>query len=218
MRPGREATMFRKAFAFVAVAALVALAQAPGPATASGTIGFTVGLKFLPLSDGGNEPSLAIGNDGTRFVSWQAPGEAAVSSDGIRWQNRGVIDNTTAGDVTNAIDASGAFFNGQICEDAFALHTCIYRSRDQALHWPQKSEPADSHPGASDRPWIDVYPKHSATPWNPDNTRVYLEYHTFSPDDLAYVTVSTDGGKTFSAPKDITNDPDALNSSSCNTI
>jgi len=181
-------------------------------------LGFQVDLRFLPLSDFGSEPSIALNNAGVRFVSWQVPGEFAVSRNGLKWQNRGMPDPDGGGDVTNAVDAAGAIYNGQICGDAFSLHTCIYRSVDNAHHWPQKSEPADSHPGASDRPWIDVYPKASAGPWDPDHTRVYLEYHTFSPEELAYVTVSTDGGKTFSEPKNITNDPDALNSSSCNTI
>src|SRR5205823_14985247 len=37
----------------------------------------------MPGSTGGTEPSLAIKFDGTRYVSWQAPGEFARSSDGV---------------------------------------------------------------------------------------------------------------------------------------
>lgn len=47
---------------------------------------------------------------------------------------------------------------------------------------------------------------------------MYLEYHTFSPDDLVYVTVSTDGGKTFSLPHVIASDTNAADPSICNTI
>jgi len=67
------------------------------------------------------------------------------------------------------------------------------------------------HPGASDRPWIDVYPRKNTTPTasNPDKDTVYLEYPTFSPDDFVYVTVSNDGGKTFSLPHIIESDTSA---------
>src|SRR5439155_11594404 len=84
--------------------------------------------------------------------------------------------------------------------------------------WPQKTNAADSHPGASDRPWIDVYPHRTSSSWNPDDTTVYLEYHTFSPEDLAYVTVSNDGGKSFSPPHLIETGTNAILGSGCNTI
>jgi uncharacterized repeat protein (TIGR01451 family) len=78
---------------------------------------------------------------------------------------------------------------------------------------------ADNHPGASDRPWIDVYPRKNTTPTDtdPNKDTVYLEYHTFSPDDLVYVTVSHDGGATFSLPHVIESDTNA-DDSTCNTI
>jgi hypothetical protein len=212
--------MQRKTVALLSLAVLSSflLAGTGTRADADGGIGFKVDLRFLPLSDFGNEPSIALSQQGVRYVSWQSPGEFAVSRDGAKWMNTGIPDSDALGDVTNAVDASGAVYDGQICGDAFSLHTCVYRSVDGTRNWPQKTEPADSHPGASDRPWIDVYPRRGPGSSNPNHTRVYLEYHTFSPDDLAYVTVSTDGGQTFSEPKNITNDPDALSSSSCNTI
>src|SRR5439155_11193961 len=48
-------------------------------------------------------------------------------------------------------------------------------------------------------PIFDVYPKGNTTPTatNPNNDVVYLEFHTFSPEDLVYVTKSTDGGASF---------------------
>jgi uncharacterized repeat protein (TIGR01451 family) len=66
-----------------------------------------------------------------------------------------------------------------------------------------------------------VYPKKNNTPTasDPNKDRVYLEFHTFSPDDLVYVTTSTDGGATFGPPIPIeagTNS--ALPDSGCNTI
>jgi hypothetical protein len=192
-------------------------------ATAAFTAGGAAGPGFtrpttLPGSGDGTEPSLAISNAGVRYASWQAPGEFASSPDGVHFTNLGQPDSSALGDVTNAVDAAGALYNGQICGGATILHTCIYRSLDGGKTWPQKTQAADVNPGASDRPWIDVYPKQTGGSWNPDLTTVYLEYHTFSPDDLAYVTVSHDGGKTFSPPHVVTSDTNAISGSGCNTI
>jgi len=194
-------------------AVLVAFLVAPASGSA---FSFTTG--FLPGSDDGNEPSVALSTGGIRYASWQSPGEFAVSSDGVNWTNTGMPDSGALGDVSNAVDASGAVYNGQICGVPAALHTCVYRSTDGTQTWPQQTIAADSHPGASDRPWIAVDPTSTAGSWDPANTTVYLEYHTFSPDDMVYVTKSTDGGATFGPPMNVTNDPNALSASSCNTI
>jgi hypothetical protein len=172
----------------------------------------------LPGSDGGNEPSLAISTSGMRYPSWQAPGEFASSANGIDFTNLGSPDEAAIGDVTNAVDAAGALYNGQICGDAQnILHTCVYRSLDGGNTW-RKTQLADGHPGASDRPWIELYPHASDQAWNPDQTTVFLEYHTFSPEELAYVTVSIDGGATFSQAQMITTDTNAIAGSGCNTV
>jgi uncharacterized repeat protein (TIGR01451 family) len=171
----------------------------------------------MPGSSGGTEPSLAISASGYRYVSWQSPGEFAGSPDGVDFTQLATPDAGAAGDVTNAVSASGALYNAQICGGATELHTCVYRSLDGGAHWTTQNVLADNHPGASDRPWIDVYPRTGAAT-SPDADRVYLEYHTFSPDDLVYVTVSTDGGKTFSPPRVIASDTNAADASTCNTI
>lgn len=195
-------------------ALLLAVSAAGGNAKSPGFTGPTT----LPGSDGGSEPSLAISTGGVRYASWQSPGEFASSPDGVHFTNLGSPDSGALGDVTNAVDAAGALYNAQICGTPAILHTCVYRSLDGGRTWPQRTIAADVNPGASDRPWIDVYPKDTGGNWNPDLTTVYLEYHTFSPDDLAYVTVSHDGGKTFSPPHVITSDTNAISGSGCNTI
>ena len=200
--------------ALAALALLLALPAAGGPAKGPGFTGPTT----LPGSDSGSEPSLAISTTGVRYASWQSPGEFASSPDGVHFTNLGPPDRGALGDVSNAVDAAGALYNAQICGAPAALHTCVYRSVDGGNTWPQQTIAADVNPGASDRPWIDVYPKNTGGAWNPDLTTVYLEYHTFSPDDLAYVTVSHDGGKTFSPPHLITTDTNAISGSGCNTI
>jgi len=178
----------------------------------------------MPGSNGGTEPSLAVPQQlraGLRFVTWQNPGEIATSLDGVNFTNRGT--RTGGGDVTNAADPSGSLFFGQFCSGAFMLHACFERSPDAGVTWPVHTDIADMHPGAADRPWLEVFPHKrptlaAAQAWNPDSTRVYLEYHTFSPEELAYVTVSADGGHTFSESKLITSDTNALIASGCNTV
>jgi uncharacterized repeat protein (TIGR01451 family) len=175
---------------------------------------------LMPGSGGGSEPSLALSKEGIRYVSWQSPGKFAGSADGVKFNGLATPDTGAAGDVTNAVSYSGALYNGQICGGATELHSCIYRSLDGGKHWTKQNSLADNHPGASDRPWIDVYPRKNttATASNPDMDTVYLEFHTFSPDDEVYVTVSNDGGKTFSLPHLIESDTSAIPDSGCNTI
>jgi hypothetical protein len=209
----------RSRMALISVGSLLFAAISGGRADAGAPgVGFHAPVT-LPGSDGGDEPSLAISQGGVRYASWQAPGEFASSPDGVSFANLGFPDENAVGDVTNAVDASGALYNGQICGDPQnILHTCIYRSLDGGVTWPQRTDLADNHPGASDRPWIDVYPHQSDSPWDPSQTTVFLEYHTFSPEELAYVTMSTDGGKTFGPPQMITTDTNAIIGSGCNTV
>ena len=211
----RAARARRAVGPLLALSTVLALGMPAGALAAAP--GFT-GPTTLPGSSGGSEPSLAISTTGIRYASRQAPGEFASSPDGVHFTNTGTPDPSALGDVTNAVDAAGALYNAQICGPPAALHTCAYRSLDGGTTWPQQTIAADSNPGASDRPWIDVYPKDTGGAWNPDLTTVYLEYHTFSPEDLAYVTVSHDGGKTFSTPRLITTDTNAISGSACNTI
>src|SRR4029077_18553002 len=112
----------------------------------------------MPGSGGGSEPSLAITNNGIRYVSWQVPGEVAKSADGVNFTQITTPDTGASGDVTNALGSNGAVYLGQICGGGTTLHTCIYRSLDGGTTWQQRNMLADNHPGASDRPWITVRP------------------------------------------------------------
>jgi len=201
----------------VVATALALIAAAPSAGTPSSSPRFHAPV-VIPGSSGGSEPFVALANGVIRYVTWQSPGQFATSTDGIHYTKVATPDESADGDTSDAVDASGAVYDAQICGGATSLHTCLWRSTDRGAHWTLQNNFADNHPGASDRPWIDVYPKHTSGTWNPDKTTVYLEYHTFSPEDLAYVTVSHDGGKTFSTPVFITSDPAAINSSFCNTV
>ena len=153
---------------------LLMLFVAPGAqvlATSSTTPGFHIPV-LMPGSSGGTEPSLTITNDGYRYVSWQSPGKFAGSADGVNFTALTTPDTGAGGDVTNAVSYSGALYNGQICGGATELHSCIYRSLDGGKHWTKQNMLADNHPGASDRPWIDVYPRTNSTPTASDRFRV----------------------------------------------
>src|SRR2546425_189136 len=145
----------------VSLFSLVGL-QASGLMASPATPGFHAAVQ-MPSSTGGTEPSLAISNDGIRYVSWQSPGKFAGSADGVTFNALATPDAGAAGDVTNAVSYSGALYNGQICGGATELHSCIYRSLDGGNTWTPQNILADNHPGASDRPWIDVYPKNNST-------------------------------------------------------
>src|SRR5882762_4395481 len=137
------------------------------------TPGFHAAVQ-MPNSTGGTEPSLAVSNDGIRYVSWQAPGKFAGSADGVNFGTLATPDAGAGGDVTNAVSYSGALYNGQICGGATELHSCIYRSVHGAKQCTAQNSLAGNHPGASDRPWIDVYPKKKSTAAasNPDKDTV----------------------------------------------
>jgi len=69
-----------------------------GPTAASAGSGIRFHAPVtLPGSEDGNEPSLAISNDGVRYPSWQSPGEFAKSSDGVNFVNIGIPDGTPSG-------------------------------------------------------------------------------------------------------------------------
>src|SRR5438132_3556881 len=143
------------------VASGLALLAVAGASPADAPPGFT-GPTTMPGSTGGTEPTVALANDGTRYSVWQSPGTFASSPDGIHFTNIGQPDPGAIGDVDDQVDAAGSLYNSQICGPPAALHTCVYRSDDGGHTWPVQTLAADMHPGASDRPWIDVYPKASA--------------------------------------------------------
>jgi uncharacterized repeat protein (TIGR01451 family) len=207
--------------AFLAMLSFAGMTESPAGLAPTTIPGFHAPVTMPGSSDngGGTEPSLAITGDtnpavtaGIRYVSWQGPGEFAKSADGVNFNQLTTPDSDTNGDVTNALGSNGALYNGQICGGATSLHTCIYRSTNGGTTWQTRNMLADNHPGASDRPWITVQPGA-----DPDHDTVYLEFHTFSPEDLVYVTKSTDGGATFGAPIPVEQGTNATDST-CNTI
>src|SRR3989442_11617198 len=146
----------------LSVSLLFILLPGSGLMASPATPGFHASVQ-MPNSTGGTEPSLAISNDGIRYVSWQAPGKFAGSADGVNFGALATPDTGAAGDVTNAVSYSGALYNGQTCGGATELHSCIYRSLDGGKHWTTQNILADNPPAASGRPRIDADPKRKST-------------------------------------------------------
>lgn len=217
----------RRILAIAAVALLAFLSLGTSAHTATIPITFSTPVTMPGSAAKGSEPSMAITEDGTRFVSWQSPGELASSPNGLTFKQVATPDPAALGDVTTAADAFGSVYNGEFCSGATSLHACLHKSTNKGATW-RKTDFTDHHPGAADRPWIDVWPHHIApypggtpadlAPADTDHTVVYMEYHTFSPEDLTYITVSKDGGATFSEPKLISLGTNALAGSLCNTV
>ena len=179
-----------------------------------------------PGSSGGSESYVGMGyvppRAGNRVLAWQAGAKYNVTPDGVNWSfNTGQVPgNSGGGDVSSAVDAFGAYYIAEFCSTTQGeLQACLHKSTDGGSTWTTTTI-ANVSPNPIDRPWIDVYPKlHStATITNTNQTRVYLEYHTFT-DGQTYLNTSTNGGGSFGPPTPAaigTNS--ALPDSNCNTV
>src|SRR2546422_6401222 len=127
--------MLKRSLVAMLVAALAGSVSVLVPLVPSGAAPAIPGFHaavLMPTSSGGTEPSLAISNNGVRYVSWQSPGEFAGSPDGVNFAALTTPDAGAAGDVTNAVSYSGALYNGQICgaDHSAQLHLSQPRRRE----------------------------------------------------------------------------------------
>jgi uncharacterized repeat protein (TIGR01451 family) len=179
-----------------------------------------------PGAGGGSESYIGMGylppRAGTRVLAWQAGAKYNVTPDGVNWNsNTGQVPgNSGGGDVSSAVDAFGAYYIAEFCSTTQGeLQACLHKSSDGGATWTTTTI-ANVVPNPIDRPWIDVYPKLSATATitNTSQTRVYLEYHTFT-DGQTYLNTSTNGGGTFGPPVPASiGTNSALPDSNCNTV
>ena len=181
---------------------------------------------IAPGSTNGSESYTGIGfvgpQTGNRVLAWQGSTRYNVSPDGVNWNfATGQIPGTAGGgDVATAVDAFGAYYIMEFCTTTQgALQACLHKSTNGGTTWTTTTI-ANVAPNPIDRPWLDVYPKLGATTTitSTAQTRVYLEYHTFS-DGQTWLNTSTDGGTTFGPPTPAavgTNS--AIPDSSCNTV
>jgi uncharacterized repeat protein (TIGR01451 family) len=188
--------------------------------------GFHAAVTVPGSSGGGTESFVGIGfvgaRTGNRVLAWQASGaKYNISPDGVNWNSTTAkIPGTTGGgDVSTAVDAFGAYYIAEFCSDGTGLNPCVHKSTDGGTNWTTTSD-ANVVQNPVDRPWIDVYPKlgPTATITSTTQTRVYLEYHTFS-DGQVWLNTSTNGGASFGPPTLATvGTNSAVPDSNCNTV
>jgi uncharacterized repeat protein (TIGR01451 family) len=181
---------------------------------------------IAPGSGGGSESYVGIGfvgpRTGNRVLAWQAGAKYNVSPDGVNWNfaSAQIPGTSGGGDVATAVDAFGAYYIMEFCTATQGeLQACLHKSTNGGATWTTTTI-ANVSPNPIDRPWIDVYPKLGATATitSTAQTRVYLEYHTFT-DGQTYLNSSTDGGATFGPPfPAAVGTNSAIPDSNCNTV
>src|SRR5205823_3107874 len=188
--------------------------------------GFHAQVQVPGSTAGGNESYVGIAfngpRTGNRLQAWQGATRFNISPDGVNWNfATGQVPGTAGGgDVSSAVDAFGAYYIMEFCTATQGeLQACLHKSTDGGTTWTTTTI-ANVSPNPIDRPWIDVYPRFAPTAsiTNTTQTRVYLEYHTFT-DGQTWLNTSTNGGTSFGPPTPAavgTNS--ALTDSSCNTV
>ncbi|MFN2544163.1 MAG: sialidase family protein [Actinomycetota bacterium] len=185
-------------------------------------------LSMVGPQGGGGEPSIAAGPGGVLYASW--PGDKmyfARSTDGGRtWKEGGQPSGyDTVGDTTVFTDHSGAVYETNLNVDTpsaplNSLQISTWKSFDKGKTWPQVAgstlNPGNSsgQPLLVDRQWNDAWIPPGKTT---SDAVVALTYHDFGPSQI-WVSVSTDGAKTFGVPVDVITDPAAQAASFCSTI
>jgi uncharacterized repeat protein (TIGR01451 family) len=188
--------------------------------------GFHAQVTVPGSGTGGNESYVGIAfagpRTGNRVQAWQGATRFNISPDGVNWNfSTGQIPGTAGGgDVSTAVDAFGTYYIMEFCTATQGeLQACLHKSTNGGTSWTTTTI-ANVSPNPIDRPWIEVYPKLGATATitSTSQTRVYLEYHTFT-DGQTYVNTSTDGGTTFGPPfPAAVGTNSAIADSNCNTV
>jgi hypothetical protein len=181
-----------------------------------------------------SEPATVVAADGTRYVANQLGSQLSYTRDGGRsWTHVGGQDmlsrnidpascqsQSDIGDVDLTADATGRvyFADLQLTNNSGAngadtgIEPVVGRSDDRFSHYT--GECAAHQPASVDREWMAAYAPVGAPAGSSD---VYLSYHDFSINTI-WVNASHDGGRTWSQPVDVINDPAALNASACDTV
>ncbi len=219
----------RRQFASTASALVAVLTLSIAGSTGASATGTanppTFALNQVGPQNGGGEPSVAVGPEGTIYVS--APGggtEFYRSADhGVTW-TKGATAESPSGDTSVNVDHSGAVYQSNlnviVVGSTRTLQADVFKSFDKGSSWPQRGQSAlqsnnsTGNPFFVDRPWVDAYIAPGGTT---DSALVYIEYHDFGPSQV-WISKSADGGKTFGLPGTVITSPIAQLDSYCNTI
>ncbi|HEX9235131.1 MAG TPA: sialidase family protein [Actinomycetota bacterium] len=183
-------------------------------------------LSKIAPQQGGGEPSIAIGPEGTIYVAPPTLSKMLFfrsKNHGKTW-TQGASPEGNVGDTTVTTDRSGAVYETNLNNISEVtpndLQVDLFKSFNKGKTWPQKAQGpvitsnASNMPLLVDRQWVDS--------WIPpgkksSQARLYMAYHDFVPSQI-WVQSSTDGGKTFGPQVDVINDPVAEADSFCSTI
>lgn len=181
-----------------------------------------------------SEPATVVGRDGTRYVANQLGSQLSYTRNGgLSWTHVGGKDmlsrhidpgscqsRSDIGDVDLTADRTGRvyFADLQVTTNSGAngadtgIEPVVAHSNTRFAHY--KGECAAHQPASVDREWLAAYALPGAPARSAD---VYLSYHDFSLNTI-WVNASHNGGRTWSQPVDVINDPAALNASACDTV
>ncbi len=167
-------------------------------------------LSKIAPQQGGGEPSIAIGPEGTIYVAPPTLSKMLFfrsKNHGKTW-TQGASPEGNVGDTTVTTDRSGAVYETNLNNISEVtpndLQVDLFKSFNKGKTWPQKAQGpvitsnASNMPLLVDRQWVDS--------WIPpgkksSQARLYMAYHDFVPSQI-WVQSSTDGGKTFGRAPD----------------
>jgi hypothetical protein len=201
------------------IAVTIAAVRGTSPTPAAADTPFAMGPAIkLPESDGGTEPRIAVGPDGTSWLITNRQGTAVVysSTDTVHWTRTA---GTIPGQVSPTIDTdivvsrTGRIIANELDFAGPAIITAY--SDDRGAHWtasgmaPGNTLLTGGTNGADqDRNWLAVGPDDP----NTHQPRVYHLYHNLASGTLThnmFVQTSTDNGANFGPPIPVTLPGDA---------
>ena len=183
-----------------------------------------------------NEPATLVGHGRTRYVAYQRDSQLSVTRDGGRtWRHlhgaamltrhirpSSCTSQSDIGDVDLASDQHGRSYfadlqitanGGSDGADSGIEPVVAHTSRGHGFR-RYRGSCAAHQPSSVDREWMAAWRRPHATH---RHSSVYLSYHDFSVNTI-WVNYSHDGGRTWSQPVDVINDPQATDASACDTV
>jgi hypothetical protein len=196
------------------------------------------GYSLANVGAYGGEPTIASNNKGELYDTTPSGGTILYKSTdhGATWTQTTTAD-PSSGDDCVATDQADAVYECNLAgsQSVGPLQADVWKSTNDGASWTYGTNVANPpvvnvcgtscNPFGVDRQWVDAWIPTGKT--GTGNALVVLMYHDFYGPSRIWVNVSTDGGKTFSAPEDILSNftptraaEDALATadSACNTV
>jgi hypothetical protein len=175
-----------------------------------------------------NEPATLVGADGTRYVAYQRGSQLSTTTDGGRtWRYlpknvltrnvQGCASARDVGDVDLTKDNAGRVYFGDLQVTAGAtadtgIQPVVAHSGNAFRSYTGTC--AAHQPVSVDREWLAAYTAPGKTA---DQSDVYMSYHDFGPNYIS-VNASHDGGRTWTLPVPVLDNPESDAASGCDTV